>query len=896
MGLKGTMTASPNPESARLEVSEDRRAWRTWGPYLSERQWGTVREDYSATGDAWSYLPHDHARSRAYRWGEDGLAGFSDDRQLICLSLALWNGQDPCLKERLFGLTNAEGNHGEDVKELYYYVDGVPSHAYMKMVYKYPQAAYPYEQLLAANRERGLDQPEFELIDTGIFDEDRYFDVIVEYAKADAGDVMLKITSHNRGPAAATLHILPQIWFRNTWSWCEGTDKPNLMANAEDIIAVRHEAFAPLEWHCDADAPLLFCENETNENRLYGKERAGWFKDAFHDAVVEGRVDAVNPARTGTKAAAHVIVEIPSGGSHEVRVRLRPTGAVTAAFDDFDAVLTARREEADAFYAELQRDIADEDARRVQRQALAGMLWSKQFYGYDVLRWLEGDPAQPPPPPERLGARNRGWRHLALGNVDRFSGGDIMAMPDTWEYPWFAAWDLAFHTVTLALVDPDFAKGQLLLLTEARALHPSGQMAAYEWNFDDVNPPVHAWAALRVFAMDRAARGTPDFDFLKRVFNKLMLNFTWWVNREDLEGNNLFEGGFLGLDNIGVFDLRKPLPGGGRIDQSDGTAWAAMFALDMMGIAFELASQDCTYEDLATKFFEHFIYIAEALHGPRGSSADGLWDDEDQFYYNVLRQPDRPATTLRVRSIVGLLPLFVAEVIDFDPGKAFPRFAERMRWFTEHRPDLSAFVSVWTSPNPSGMRLLALLRTHRLRAILSRMLDPEEFLSDHGIRSVSKYHEQHPYVFEADGEAFTLQYEPGEGRTRIYGGNSNWRGPVWMPINFLIVESLRKLHRFYGAGFTVPFPTGSDRQCTLTEIADELSARLTTLFVRDDNGRRTYLADQPKQQDDPNFRDLLQFHEYFDGDTGRGLGAAHQTGWTALVALLISQNPEKDTP
>jgi len=878
-------------EQQRLEDLRQRRGWRRWGPYLSERQWGTVREDYSSIGNAWDYFPYDHARSRVYRWGEDGLAGFSDDRQLICMSVALWNGRDPHLKERLFGLANEEGNHGEDVKELYYYVDGVPSHAYMKMLYKYPQSAFPYDQLKSVNKARGLDEPEFELIDTGVFEDDRYFDVEIEYAKADEDDVLLRITVHNRGRDKATLHILPQIWFRNIWAWTTGAEKPLLNGEAGRAhIDVQHPAFTPMQWACDGDGPLLFCENETNVNRLYGLARRGTSKDGFHDAVVSGRTDAVNVVPQGTKATIHVTVELPPGGSHQVRVRLRPAGSKTEAFAGFDALVNQRRGEADAFYADLQSKVADADARLVQRQALAGMLWCKQFYGYDVWRWLEGDPAQPAPPAERLAGRNSNWRHFALGNVDPTTGGDIISMPDSWEYPWFAAWDLAFHTVTLALIDPCFAKEQLLLLTQARSLHPNGQMAAYEWNFNDVNPPVHAWAALRVYDMDRDASGKEDVEFLKRIFHKLMLNFTWWVNREDAEGNNIFEGGFLGLDNIGIFDLREPLPGGGHLDQSDGTAWAAMFALNMMHIAIKLAAHDPAYEDLATKFFEHFIYIAEAIHATGGKGGEGLWDEQDQFYYDVLREPGHPPQTLGVRSVVGLLPMLASEVLQADFDRDLPQFAARMNWFAQHRPDLAALVSNWQAPAPTGFRLLSVMRTHRLTAVLTRMLDETEFLSDRGIRSVSKFHDQHPYVFRQGGRVFELRYEPGEGATRIYGGNSNWRGPVWMPINYLIIETLRTLHRFYGGSFIVQCPTGSGNAMSLGRIAEELSRRVLRLFIADGSGRRAYLGDNVKQQDDPHFRDLLLFHEYFHGDTGKGLGASHQTGWTGLVALLIAED------
>jgi hypothetical protein len=867
-------------------------AWRRWGPYLSERQWGTVREDYSADGDAWSYLPHDHARSRAYRWGEDGLAGFCDDRQLICMSLALWNGHDPILKERLYGLTNDEGNHGEDVKELYWYLDGVPSHAYMKMAYKYPQAAFPYELLKEENARRGLDQREFEIGDTGVFADGRYFDVTVEYAKASEDDVLMLVTVTNRGPDAASLHVLPHVWFRNTWSWTEGVPKPLLAAGKPGIVKIDHPAFDPLEWRCegpDGPAPLLVCENETNIDRLFGRKITGFFKDGINDAVVLGRADAVNPAGKGTKAAGHVVLQLGPSESREVQVRMRAAGAA-GAFDDFAVVMAARRADADAFYAGVQTGMASADARLVQRQALAGMLWSKQFYSYDVWRWIEGDPAQPMPPPQRRDSRNKTWAHLVLGDVDPSTGGDIFLMPDCWEYPWFAAWDLAFHATTLALIDPAFAKAQLVLLTQARTLHPNGQMAAYEWNFSDVNPPVHAWAALRVFEMDRRANGAPDYDFLKRMVGKLLLNFTWWVNQQDAEGNNIFEGGFLGLDNIGVFDLRQPLPGGGRIEQSDGTAWAGMFALNMMRMAIILAAHDQSYEDLATKFFTHFVYIAAALHGEGGHGADGLWDEADQFYYDRLNIPGEGSQKLKVRSLVGLMPILATEVLHQDFDRDLPSFASRMRWFVSNRPEFAALVADWEDPGANGFRILSMLRRHRLNAVMIRMIDESEFLSPYGIRSVSKYHAAHPFCFIRDGREFELHYEPGEGETRIYGGNSNWRGPIWMPINYLLISTLRALDKFYGESFAIEFPTGSRRSATLGEIAEAMSVRLQSLFLADAQGRRPFLGDDPLATGDPAFANLIQFHEYFDGDTGRGLGASHQTGWTGLVALLIADS------
>ncbi len=870
----------------RIAAGED---WRRWGPYLSERQWGTVREDYSADGSAWEYFPHDHARSRAYRWGEDGIGGFCDDKQRLCLAIALWNGADPILKERLFGLTNAQGNHGEDVKELYYFLDGLPSHAYMKMLYKYPQQAFPYERLVDENAARGLEQPEFEIIDSGVFDDDKYFDVTVEYAKADVEDILLCIVATNRGQAPAQLWLAPQIWFRNRWSWSAGMARPELRAEGANRILIRQEGAADMELCCDDAADLLFCDNDTNFRRLYDGENHGFAKDGINDFLVHGDAGAVNPARCGTKAAMAKKAVLAPGESVTLRLRLRPVAA-TDPFADFDAVFARRLGEADEFYGALQSAIADADARLVQRQAFAGMLWCKQFYGYDIRRWLAGDPLQPPPPEERRNGRNSDWLHVALGDVDQHQTGDVMSMPDSWEYPWFAAWDLAFHCVVYALIDPAFAKAQLTLLTQSRAMHPNGQAPAYEWNFDDVNPPVQAWAAMQIYELDRQACGVGDIVFLERVFHKLLLNFTWWVNREDAEGRNIFQGGFLGLDNIGLFDMRKPLPLGGRLDQADGSGWAATFALNMMRIALELAMRNPVYEDLATKFFEHFLDIARAVHGSGEPGDSGLWDEEDAFYYDILRAPGEPPHMLRIRTIVGLIPMFATEVVDQAFFDRLPQFEARMDWFVEHRPELAKLVSHWREPNAKGHRLLALLRRRRLNAILQRMLDETEFLSAHGLRSVSRHHRDHPYSFSLGGQTFTFRYEPGEGETRIYGGNSNWRGPIWAPINFLVIQSLRKLHLYYEDEFQVECPTGSGRNMNLEQIADELTRRFRSLFLKDANARRRYQADRPRLDDDPHFRDLLQFFEYFDGDNGRGLGAAHQTGWTGLIAVLLCQS------
>jgi hypothetical protein len=868
-------------EARRLHANSAYNSpWRRFGPYLSERQWGTVREDYSEHGTAWDYFPHDHARSRAYRWGEDGIAGFSDHRQRLCLSLALWNERDPILKERLFGLANAEGNHGEDVKELYYYLDAIPTHSYLKMLYKYPQAEFPYARLAEENRRRGKNEPEFELIDTGLFDDDRYFDVFVEYAKASPNDILMRVTVHNRGPAAAPLHVLPQIWFRNTWSWDHAGERPSAQRLDRHAIELRHSELGRFSFYCDAEGAepgLIFCENETNTRRLFGSDAgAAHPKDAFHEHLVGGRRDAVGYER-GTKAAAHYTLEVPAKSSLSLRFRLVHDQAGDP-FSDFDATFAERLREADEFYAEVQRGIEDEDARRVQRQALAGMIWSKQTYNYDVRRWLAGDPAQPQPPAARVHGRNSDWDHL--------TNDDIVSMPDKWEYPWYAAWDLAFHCLPLALVDAEFAKQQLVLLTREWYMHPNGQLPAYEWAFHDVNPPVHAWAAWRVFQIDKKQRGDQgDLKFLERIFHKLMLNFTWWVNRKDAEGRNIFQGGFLGLDNIGVFDRSKPLPSGGFINQADGTAWMAMYCLNLMRIALELASHDDVYEDIASKFFEHFLHIAEAMTKIGG--AGGLWDEDDEFYYDVLNLPHSAPQPLRVRSMVGLIPLFAVEVLDSSLIECLPGFAGRLKWFLEYRPDLAALVSRWQETATNERRLLSLLRGHRMKRLLVRMLDETEFLSDYGVRALSRYHRDHPFVLGVNGEQHEVRYAPGDSETWVFGGNSNWRGPIWMPVNYLLIESLQRFHHYYGDDFKVECPTGSGRYLTLLEIAEELGTRLTRLFLRDAEGRRPIHGPNQKIQTDPHFRDYVQFFEFFHGDDGRGLGANHQTGWTGLIAKLL---------
>jgi hypothetical protein len=878
------MTDQCDSETLRLRQADaGEKAWRCWGPYLSERQWGTVREDYSANGDAWDFLPHEAARSHVYRWGEDGLGGFCDDQQNLCLSVALWNGQDPILKERLFGLTNAEGNHGEDVKELYYYLDATPTYSYARMLYKYPQAAYPYEWLVEENRRRGKQQPEFELIDTGLFDADKYFDVEIEYAKADVDDVLLRITATNRGPEPARLHVLPQVWFRNTWNWFTEAKKPSLTVVGNSAISVEHELLGNFTVHCENPQDLLFCDNETNAPKLFGAIGVhGYFKDAFHEYLVRGNTGAVNPARTGTKAAGVYAPNVPAGGNVVVRVRLsrgRPNGE---AFSDFDEVFRRRLNEADAYYADLQGNIPDEDVRRVQRQAFAGMLWSKQYYYYDVREWLDGDPGQPAPPKSRRSGRNNDWFHLYAA--------DVIAMPDKWEYPWFAAWDWAFHLVTLALIDPRFAKEQLLLLCQVWYMHPNGQMPAYEWNFSDVNPPVHAWAALRIYEMDKRHNGgNGDRSFLERVFVKLLLSFTWWVNRKDPAGLNVFQGGFLGLDNIGIFDRSAPLPVGGTLTQSDGTSWMAMFCLNMLRIALELAQTDNIYEDIAIKFGEHFLLIGGAMTNLGGEGC-GLWDDRDNFYYDWLFLSSGEKVPLRLRSLVGLIPLFAVEVLDADLVlKGAPEFARRMQWYLQHRPQLAQLVSRLDKPGAKNKRLFAVARAFRMKRVLERMLDESEFLSPYGVRAISRAYRDHPYVFECNGYRSEVKYAPAESDSGLFGGNSNWRGPVWMPINYLIIESLCKFGSFYGNSFRIECPTGSGNMLSLGEVADDLRNRLTRIFLRDSGGRRPVFHDYEKLQSDPQFKDYIWFHEYFDGDDGRGLGASHQTGWTGLIANLIDE-------
>jgi hypothetical protein len=860
------------------------RPWRVWGPYLAERQWGTVREDYSANGDAWAYLSFDEARKRAYRWGEDGIGGFGHRHLRWCLALALWNEKDPFIKERLFGLTNAQGNHGEDVKEAYFYSDGLPSHAYMRMLYKYPQAAFPYDDLIKENGRRGPLDPEYELADTGVFKDNRYFDVTIEYAKAAPEDVLMRVSVVNRGPDAAPLHVLPHLWAANSWSWTEDAPRPILNLSPDGSVAAAHPEVQPMRLFVEGSPEILFCENDTNVDRLYGETIAGPFKDGISECVVHADRAAVCDTGHGTKCAAHFIATLQPGEQRSFRLRFRAENETGPPFDDFDAVFAQRLAETDEFYAVLQRDIPDPDKRLVQRQALAGMLWSKQTYNFDVRLWLSGDPAQPSPPPNRTKGRNAAWTHLY--------NADVITMPDTWEYPWYAAWDLAFHCVTFAMIDPEFAKGQLVLLTREWYMHPNGQLPAYEWKFDDVNPPVHAWAAFRVFQIDRAIKGVADRPFLERVFHKLMLNFNWWVNRKDADGRNVFQGGFLGLDNIGIFDRSAPLPTGGSINQSDGTAWMAMYALNLMRIALSLARENHVYEDIASKFFEHFLYIAEAMTKMGGDH--GLWDEQDEFFYDVLELPSGQAVPLRVRSIVGLIPLYAVEVIQSDHFKEMPGFASRLQWFLNYRPDLAGLVSHWTEPAQGERHLLSLLRGHRVKRLLARALDEAEFFSDYGIRALSRVHLEKPYSFDFNGQKFTVDYEPGESTNRLFGGNSNWRGPIWFPVNFLVVEALYELHHYYGDDFIVECPVGSGRYMSLKQVAEELSHRLCSIFLRDRDGRRPVFGGDDLAQNDPHFRDHVLFYEYFHGDTGRGLGASHQTGWTGVVALLLQpRDPEQ---
>ena len=904
-------------EDHRLEEARQRKKhWKRWGSYLSDRQWGTVREDYSANGTAWEFFPFEHAHARTYRWGEDGIGGICDRHQMICFALALWNGKDPILKERLFGLTGNQGNHGEDVKECYFYLDSTPTHSYMRMLYKYPQAEFPYRWLVEENGKRGRTNPEFELLDTGVFHENRYFDVFVEYAKADVEDILIKITAYNRGPEAAPLHLLPTLWYRNTWSWGKDLRRPSARRAPDtpgSLCTELHHWQYGKRWLLAAGTPeLLFTENETNYEEIFKfRNRTPYVKDGFHAYLIRGNKGAVNPEHTGTKMAAHYALQLGPGESATLKLRLTDVDPLGGMDPDspmvgtisgpghndrvagvpgtndfgpgFDAVFADRQKEATEFYeSRIPKGMSD-DAHQVMRQAYSGMLWSKQFYHYDVYTWLEGDPAGPEPPPERLHGRNKDWTHLY--------NDDIISMPDKWEYPWYAAWDLAFHCIPLAIVDPDYAKDQLLLLLREWYMHPNGQLPAYEWAFGDVNPPVHAWAAWRVYKIERRVRGVADRSFLEKVFHKLLLNFTWWVNRKDPDGRNIFQGGFLGLDNIGLFDRSAPLPTGGHLEQSDGTSWMGMYCLNMLAIALELAKEDQAYEDVASKFFEHFVYIARAMNdmGPSGKS---LWDNEDGFYYDLLHLPNGEEHFLKIRSMVGLIPLFAVETLEPEIVDRLPGFKRRMQWFIDNHPDVPEHIEMTQRSARGVRRLLSLANRKQLKRILCRMLDETEFLSPHGVRALSRYHEEHPYEVQVNGHTSKVDYEPAESNTGVFGGNSNWRGPIWFPVNYLLIESLQKYHHYFGEDFKIECPTHSRDEKDLWQVAQEISKRLTRIFVRGKDGKRPFAGGQELFNTDPHWRDLVLFYEYFHGDNGAGLGASHQTGWTGLVAKLLEQSGE----
>jgi len=889
-------------EENRLEQTRtEAKDWKLWGCFLSERAWGTVREDYSNDGAAWNYFPFEQAISKAFRWNEDGIGGICDRKQRICFAVSFWNGKDKFLKERLFGLGGNEGNHGEDVKEYYFYLDNTPTHSYQKFLYKYPQNEFPYEKLREENAKRDKTQPEYELLATGAFDDDKYFDVFIEYAKADADDICIKITAHNRGRETAPLHILPTIFFRNRWSWHETAEKPQMRAVETEIeslstIHLTEEKRGEYFFTCAGAEDLLFCENETNFAKLYnGKNESNFAKDGINDFVVVGKKDAVNRENFGTKAAAHYRFDIAPQSSETIYLRLSSEESHNEDTEnakifnqgefvaDCEKVFVERIKEADEFYREIIPENLSTDAQMVMRQSLAGMLWSKQFYHYVVKTWLEGDGKFAAPPVERLKGRNSDWKHLY--------NDDVISMPDKWEYPWFAAWDLAFHCVSLAIVDSDFAKDQLILLLREWYMHPNGQIPAYEWAFSDVNPPVHAWAALRVYQIEAKRRGTADRDFLEKVFHKLLLNFTWWINRKDFEGNNVFEGGFLGLDNIGVFDRNTKLPNGGVLEQSDGTSWMAMYCLNMLAIALELAKENRVYEDVASKFFEHFVYISDAMNN-LGNENTELWDERDGFYYDVLHLENRRNIPIKVRSMVGLIPLFAVETIEAAQFDELPDFKRRAEWFLKNRPDLTDQIACMQSPGRENRKLLALVNPERLRRILRVMLSEAEFLSDYGVRALSRFHKENPYILELDGTKNIIAYEPAESRSGLFGGNSNWRGPIWFPVNYLLIESLQKFDFYLGADFKVEFPTGSERMLNLWEVSQELSKRLSNIFLKDADGNRAVYGNDKKFQTDENWRDYVLFYEYFHGDNGAGLGASHQTGWTGLIGKLLQQTGE----
>ena len=879
------MIEPPTVEHGRMLEQSQRHEWRKWGPYVSDRQWGTVREDYSATGEAWDYFPFDIAHQRVYRWGEDGIFGISDVNQHLCFALSMWNGNDDRIKERLFGLSGSQGNHGEDVKEYYFYLDNLPSHTYMRALYKYPHAAFPYEELINVNRGRSRFESEYELIDTGIFDENAYFDVEIEYAKASPEDILIRVHATNRGAQPHVLHLLPTLWFRNEWSWREGIERSSieLRHHVHDVHAlVAHQGNLGDYWFYTKDSPeLLFAENETNFEHLYGvPNRAPRVKDGIARYLIHGERDAVTDMR-GTKVSAHYEMMLEPGETRTVELRLSSAVHDVPFGAGYDEIFATRIEEADAFYEEINPFHADVEARRVQRQAFAGLLWTKQFYHYNLPRWLRGDPLQPAPPPERLHGRNHDWLH--------FDSAEVMSMPDKWEYPWFAAWDLAFHTVAFALIDPSFAKNQLILLAREWFMHPNGQLPAYEWAFADVNPPVHAWAALRIYNIEQKEQGRGDIGFLERVFQKLLLNFTWWVNRKDAQGNNVFQGGFLGLDNIGVFDRSKPLPTGGFLNQSDGTSWMGVYTLNMLAIAIELAMHNKVYEDIAIKFFEHFLYIADAINHLGGS---GLWNHEDGLYYDMLMLDDGEHIPMRIHSMVGLLPLLAVEIIEPEEFNSLPEFKRRIDWFIQHRPDLARGVASIEETGVGERRLLSIVGRDRLVRILRTMLDEKEFLSPYGLRALSRYHKEHPFVLRLDGHEYRVDYEPAESTSGLFGGNSNWRGPIWFPLNYLLVEALQKFHYYYGSTLKVEAPTGSGNLLDLWEVSAMLSNRLINIFLLNDQGRRPVFGGVERFNTDPHWRNNVPFYEYFHGDNGAGIGASHQTGWTALVAKLIEQRSE----
>ncbi|WP_247231997.1 MGH1-like glycoside hydrolase domain-containing protein [Telluribacter sp. SYSU D00476] len=873
-------------EKVRLALQTENKGWKKWGPYLSERQWSTVREDYSGNGDAWSYITHEMACSKAYRWGEEGIGGFSDNKQHICMGFAFWNHRDKLLKERLFGLTNRESNHGEDVKEMYYYLDSTPTHSYMKMLYKYPQQSFPYDKLRQENARRGKADQEYEIMDTGVFDDDEYFDIFMEYAKAEEEDILMRVTVHNRGPKDAPITVLPTIWFRNTWSWgYEAFNyKPMMNGISNRLIEVTHRKHGKFNLYLEDADQLLFCENETNFKKLYGTNNTTAYpKDGINDYIVSGRkTTTVNPNQIGTKAAGCFTRLVPAGGSVTIRIRLVNQTKFDP-FSGFDDIFSKRLREADEFYGDLQKGVDDPELFSIQRQAYAGMLWSKQFYYYNVYEWLKGDPSQPEPHPSRKWGRNSAWKHLYAAN--------LISMPDKWEYPWFAAWDLAFHCIPLARVDAGFAKRQLEILLREYYMHPNGQIPAYEWNFSDVNPPVHAWATWKVYEIDREQNGgVGDIEFLEKIFHKLLLNFTWWVNQKDETGNNIFSGGFLGLDNIGVFDRSTPMPFGGKLEQADATGWMAMYTLNMLRIAVEISLRQPVYQDMASKFFEHFLHIAGAMESMGGENVTiSLWDEEDQFYHDVIHIPNGQSILLKVRSIVGLIPLFAVEILDPQMLDKLPVFKRRVEWVIANRPDLARLISRWFESGKGENRLLSILRGHRMKMILKRMLDEQEFLSDYGVRALSKHHKDNPYKFFINGEVLEVEYTPAEALTDIMGGNSNWRGPIWFPLNYLIFDSLLKFHSYYGDDFEVEYPTNSGNLTTINKAAMGIADRLVNIFRRDENDRRAVFGDCEKLQNDPHFRDHILFYEYFHGDNGRGCGASHQTGWTGLVAELILQ-------